>query len=396
MFGQPQTGGLGSLGSRDRQSRDIFDTRRSSPFRTVVVSPGQRRELIGEAPMADEEAPAQDWRSVETRAADHVALGTARKRAAEPGRGREAKRPEDIPSRGWADILWRVVWSVPEDRVLATAGGVAFFALLAVFPGLATVVSLYGLFADVTTMSRHLNLLSGLLPQGVLDLLAQEMSRLTSQSTNTLGTAFLVSVAIAFWSANSGVVALFDALNVIYKERERRSLVRLYGTTFLLTLGAIGFGVAATTAVVVIPVLLNLVGLSSLSDRLLSIARWPILLILVVLGLALIYRYGPSRHEAKWRWVTWGSALATLLWMLGSMAFSWYVASFDSYNRTYGSLGAGVGFMTWMWLSIVIVLLGAEMNSEMERQTARDTTEGQPKPIGSREAYAADTGRHLP
>src|SRR4051794_3590863 len=359
MVGQPQAGGLGSLGSRDRQSRDIFGTRRSFPFRMVVVSPGQRRELIGEAPMADEEAPAQDWRSVETRAADHVALGTPQKRASEPGRGREAKRPEDIPSRGWADILWRVVWTIPEDRVLATAGGVAFFALLAVFPGLAAGVSLFGLFAGGTTMSRHLNLLSGLLPQGVLDLLAQEMSRLTSQSTNTLGTAFLVSVAVAFWSANSGVVALFDALNVIYKEREKRTLFRLYGTTFLFTLGAIGFGLAATTAVVVIPLILTFVGFGSFSDRLLSIARWPILLILVVLGLALIYRYGPSRHEAKWRWVTWGSALATLLWMLGSVAFSWYVASFDSYNRTYGSLGAGGGLMAWVLAGLRKAVVGA-------------------------------------
>src|SRR3982750_48200 len=341
--------------------------------------------------MADEEAPAQDWRSVETRAADHVRLGKARKRAAEPGRGREARRPEEIPSRGWVDILWRVLGSIPQDRVAATAGGVAFFALLAVFPGLATLVSLYGLFADVTTMSRHLTLLTGILPGGVLDLLAQEMGRIASQSTHTLSTAFLVSVAIAFWSANSGVVALFDALNVIYKEREKRSLIRLYGTTFLFTLGAIGFGVAATAAVVAIPVILTFVGLSSFSDRLLSIARWPLLLILVVFGLALIYRYGPSRHEAKWRGGTRGSGGGGVLWMLGSMAFSWYVASFDSYNRTYGSLGAGVGFMTWMWLSIAIVLLGAELNSEMERQTARDTTKGQPKPIGAREAYAADT-----
>src|SRR3954470_4271845 len=165
--------------------------------------------------MADEEAPAQDWRSVGTQAADHVALEAARKRAAEPGRGRQAKRPQDIPSRGWADILWRVVWSIPQDRVLATAGGAAFFALLAVFPGLATMVSLYGLFADVSTMSRHLTLLTGILPSGVLDLLAQEMSRIASKSTPTLSTAFLVSFALAFWSANSGVVALFDALNVI-------------------------------------------------------------------------------------------------------------------------------------------------------------------------------------
>ena len=153
--------------------------------------------------MADEEAPGQDWRSEGTRAADHVGLGTAHKRTAEPGRGRDATRPEDIPSRGWADIFWRVVWSIPEDRVLATAGGVAFFALLAVFPGLATVVSLYGLFADVSTMSRHLTLLTGILPSGVLDLLAQEMSRIASKSTPTLSTAFLVSVAIAFWSSSA-------------------------------------------------------------------------------------------------------------------------------------------------------------------------------------------------
>src|SRR3712207_4576305 len=198
--------------------------------------------------MADEPL-GQDWRSEEKRTADHIDLGTAQKRAAEPGRGREATRPEHIPSRGWADILWRVVWSIPEDRVLATAGGVAFFALLAVFPGLATVVSLYGLFADVTTMSSHLTLLSGILPSGVLDLLTQEMTRIASQSTHTLSTASLVSFVIAFWSANSGVVALFDALNIIYKERERRTLFRLYGTTFLFTLGAIGFGVAAITAV---------------------------------------------------------------------------------------------------------------------------------------------------
>ncbi len=341
--------------------------------------------------MDDEEAPGQDWRSVERRAADHLALGTARKRAAEPGRGRDAGRPADIPSRGWADIFWRVIVSIPQDRVSATAGGVAFFALLSVFPGLATVVSLYGLFADVSTISRHLTVLSGILPSGVLDLLAEEMTRIAGQSTHTLGAAFLVSFSIAFWSANSGVLALFDALNVIYKEREKRTLFRLYGTAFLFTLGAMGFGIAATTAVVAIPLILGLLGLSSLADQLVSIARWPALLVLVVLGLALVYRFGPSRRQAKWRWVTWGSAVATLLWTVGSLLFSWYVASFDSYNRTYGSLGAGVGFMTWMWLSIVIVLLGAELNSEMERQTARDTTEGRPKPLGARGAYAADT-----
>ena len=341
--------------------------------------------------MEDEEATAQDWRSVERRLADHHALGTAGKRAAERGRGRTASGPGEIPSRGWVDIIWRVIVSIPQDRVSATAGGVVFFALVSVFPGLATVVSLYGLFADVSTVSRHLTVLSGLLPSGVLDLLGQEMMRIAGQSTHTLGTAFLVSFTIAVWSANSGVVALFDALNVIYKEREKRTLIHLYGATFMFTLGAIGFGVAATAAVVATPLIMGLLGLSSLADELIRIARWPVLMVLVAFGLALVYRFGPSRRKAKWRWVTWGSAVATLLWMVASMLFSWYVASFDSYNRTYGSLGAGVGFMTWMWLSIVIVLLGAELNSEMERQTARDTTEGRPKPIGARQAFAADT-----
>src|SRR5215217_977959 len=170
--------------------------------------------------MADEEAPAQDWRSVETRAADHITLGTARKRAAEPGRGREAKRPEDIPSRGWADILWRVVWSIPEDRVLSTAGGVAFFALLAVFPGLATVVSLYGLLADAGNIGLQLAVLDGMVPDGVLALLGDELARVASRRGGALGLAFLLGLAVALWSANSGVSALFDALNVVHKERE--------------------------------------------------------------------------------------------------------------------------------------------------------------------------------
>lgn len=185
--------------------------------------------------------------------------------------------------------------------------------------------------------------------------------------------------------------ALFDALNVIYKEREKRTLVRLYATTFLFTLSGTLIAVAATGMVVGLPIVLNQIGFGAGTDTLLRIVRWPALLILVSLGLSLVYRYGPSRREAKWRWVSWGSFTAALCWVCASVLFSWYVASFDSYNRVYGSLGAGVGFMTWIWLSAVIVLLGAELNAEMERQTARDSTTGRPKPLGSRQAFAADT-----
>lgn len=339
----------------------------------------------------DENAAAQDWRSTVDQPDEPDPLAAAKTRAAEPGRGREATSPAEIPPRGWRDILLRVFWCIPEDRILSTAGSVAFFALLAVFPGLATVVSLYGLFADPGRIGAQLALLEGILPDGVLDLVGAEMARVASQRSGALGAAFLAGSAVALWCANSGVAALFDALNVVYKEREKRSLLRFYATTFLFTLGGIGFALATIAAVVVLPLALGLFGLATFTERLLAVARWPVLLLAVAAGLALVYRHGPSRRPAKWRWVSWGSAGAAVLWIAMSMLFSTYVASFDSYNRTYGSLGAGVGFMTWIWLSVVVVLLGAELDAEMERQTAMDTTSGRPKPLGARGAVVADT-----
>ncbi|SFM47300.1 YihY/virulence factor BrkB family protein [Methylobacterium pseudosasicola] len=333
----------------------------------------------------------EDWRSVSTRRPDPKSLTRAQSRAREPGRGRTADDPAQIPATGWKDVLLRVLYSFPRDRVLATAGGVAFFTLLATFPALATIVSVYSLFSDPHAISQHVGLLTGVLPSGVLDLLSAQLIRVAQQSTGALSTASLVSVVIAFWSANSGVSALFDALNVIYREREKRSLVRFYATTFLFTISGILFALTATSLVVVLPIALNQLGLGVLTDVALRLVRWPGLLILVSLGLAVTYRYGPSRREAKWRWVSWGGVAAAVSWVCASVSFSWYVASFDSYNRIYGSLGAGVGFMTWIWFSVVIVLLGAKLNAEIERQTARDSTTGEPKPLGSREAHAADT-----
>ena len=311
-------------------------------------------------------------------------------RARETGRGREANTPEQIPPRGWSDILWRVLWSISENRVLSTSGGVAFFALLAVFPGIAAIVSLYGLFADATTIGKHLSVLSGFLPGGVLQLIAEQITVISRQGSGTLGTSFLVGLLIALASANSGMAALFDALNVVYDEREKRSLVRFYATTFLFTLVGIIFVILAITGVVVLPLILKFVGLARATEWLLAILRWPILLGTLIVSLACIYRYGPSRRDARWRWVTWGSILGAVLWMAASMLFSLYVATFDSYNKTYGSLGAGVGFMVWLWISAVIVLIGGQLNAEMEHQTARDTTEGGSKPLGARGAMMAD------
>ncbi len=338
-------------------------------------------------PETEEES--EDWRSsVGEKTDEGLALDLSR--ANEPGRGREAVTPAEIPAQGWKDILWRVFWSIGEDRVLSTAGGVAFFALLAVFPAIATVVSLYGLFADASTIAGHLSLFAGILPDGVLQLFVDQVTLIAGKGTDTLGLAFVTGLLIAFWSANSGVAALFDALNVVYDEKEKRTLLRFYTTTFLFTLAATGFLILALTGVVVLPVFLKFAGFTTTSEWLLGILRWPVLLGAVILGLGTVYRYGPSRQDAKWRWVTWGSVTAAVLWLCASMLFSFYVANFDSYNRTYGSLGAGVGFMTWIWISAVIVLLGGELNAEMEHQTARDTTEGRPKPLGLRGANMAD------
>jgi membrane protein len=344
---------------------------------------------IERAPAAPDVEGGHDWRA-HVGAKSQSGHSADLQRANEPGRGREAETPEQIPAQGWQDILWRMLWSIPEDRILSTSGGVAFFALLAVFPGIAAVVSLYGHFADASTIAKHLTVFSGILPSGALDMFADQITRIARQENETLGAAFSVGLVVALVSANSGVAALFDALNVVYDEKEKRSLVRFYATTFLFTLAGIAFVIAAISAVVVLPLVLKFVGTATTTERLVSVLRWPVLLVFLVVSLAFIYRYGPSRRDARWRWVTWGSILAARLWIAGSMLFSWYVATFDSYNRTYGSLGAGVGFMMWLWFSAVIILLGGELNAEMEHQTARDTTEGRTKPLGSRGAMMAD------
>jgi len=287
--------------------------------------------------------------------------------------------------------LWRVYERFSRDRILLVAAGVTFYALLAFFPAIAALVSLYGLFADPSTVTKHLADLSGILPGGAMDLISDQVKRITSKGSGTLGFAFFSGLAISLWSANAGMKAIFDALNVVYEEEEKRSFVALTLQALACTLGALVFFLLTLGAVVVLPVVLKVLPFGNVVEWLLTILRWPILYGVVVLGLACIYRYGPSRDKAQWRWLTWGSALAAAVWLVVSMLFSWYVANFGTYNETYGSLGAAVGFMTWVWLSTTVVLVGAEINAEMEHQTARDTTVRPEKPMGARGARMADT-----
>jgi membrane protein len=196
---------------------------------------------------------------------------------------------------------------------------------------------------------------------------------------------------ISLWSANAGIKALFDALNAVYQEKEKRGFIRLNAVTLSFTIATIAFLLIALAAVVALPVILNYLPLPGVTGLLLEVARWPILLVLVAFGLTLIYRYGPSRTEPRWQWITWGGTFAAVAWLAASALFSWYAANFGTFNKTYGSLGAIIGFMTWIWLSIIVILVGAKLNAEIEHQTVRESTTGQPKPLGKRGAKMADT-----
>jgi membrane protein len=332
-----------------------------------------------------------------------IALGFARRRSGdaspatgdrkplEVGRGRSAETPSQIPVRGWKDILLRVYHGISKNRILLVAAGVTFYSLLAIFPGIAALISIYGLFADPATVASHLDTIASVAPSGAIDVLREQMTRLASQGGTTLGVSFLVGLAISLWTANSGVKAIFDALNIVYGEEEKRSFIKLNAVTLFVTLGIVVFILLTLAAVVALPVALTYIPLPGVTALVVRIGRWPILFALVTLALAVLYRYGPSRTEPRWRWITWGSVSAAVVWLAASALFSWYVASFGSYNKTYGSLGAIIGFMTWIWISIIVVLVGAKLNAEMEHQTVRESTTGQPKPLGRRGARMADT-----
>jgi membrane protein len=307
------------------------------------------------------------------------------------GRGRDARTPKDIPARGWKDILWRVKEQIAQDRLSIIAAGVAFYGLLAVFPGLIALVGLYGLAFDPQQVEQQVSALSGILPAQAADILLGQLHDLTTTDSTALSIGAIGGLLLALWSASAGMRTLMEALNIAYGEEEKRGFLRFYGTALLLTLAAILGTLIALALVIALPIVLKFLGLSSALSWVISIAAWPILVGMMLLGLAIMYRYGPSREEPRWRWVSWGAVTATLLWIAGSVLFTVYVTRFGNYNETYGSVGAIVILLMWFLLSSYAVLIGAELNAEMERQTRADTTSGGDKPMGARGAHAADT-----
>lgn len=307
------------------------------------------------------------------------------------GRGRQATAPSEIPARGWKDILLRVYANISKHRILALAAGMTYYSILAIFPAIAALVAVYGLFSDPSTIARHLDQLGGFLPGGAIDVAREQLTRVASKGSQALGLTFLVGLGVSLWSSNAAMKSLFDTLNIVHDEEEKRGFLKLNAISLGFTIGGVLFVLAALGSILVVPILLQHVGLSNAGDLLLRLGRWPAMYLILTFALAVIYRYGPSRETPKWRWITWGSAMAALLWLAVSGMFSWYAANFGNFNETYGSLGAVIGFMTWLWISAIVILLGAEIDAEMEHQTARDTTTGAPKPMGVRGARMADT-----
>jgi membrane protein len=308
--------------------------------------------------------------------------------AAEPGRGRLARSPLQIPVNGWQDVLWRTWHEIGRDRLMATAAGVTFFTLLAIFPATAAFVSLYGLFFDIDQVGAQLSDLAMFVPASALALIEGQMVRLATARTDALSVAFIVSLFLSVWTANASMNALFLGLNVVYGEREKRNFFLRRMVTYGCTFAALVFASLATAILIAVPIGLKLLGLG---ETLLVPLRWLLLLGLTACVFAVVYRLGPSRRPARWSWVMIGALGAALAWIIASLGFSWWVNNLANFDATYGPLGTVMVFMMWIWVSIVVVLLGAEFNAEMEHQTARDTTVGGERPIGSRGAAMADS-----
>jgi membrane protein len=308
----------------------------------------------------------------------------------EPDRGRNAKKPSDVPKEGWLDILTRTGRRISADNISIVAAGVGFYAFVAVVPAFAAMIGIYGLVSNPADVGAHVTAFARILPHEVLPLLEEQLKRITSNVAQA-SVSTILGLLIAIYSSASATKALIQGLNICYDEQERRNFFKLNWVAIVLTIGAVTGAILAVTLVAGVPPLLDHLRLGDRVNLIVNILRWAVLIVGFVFALAVVYRYGPSRRGAKWRWVSWGATAAALLWVAGSALFSLYVAKFASYDKTYGSLGAVVVFLMWLYLSAFAILVGAELNAEMERQTVRDTTEGGEKPLGQRGARAADT-----
>lgn len=305
--------------------------------------------------------------------------------------GRRAGRPGEIPLRGWKEVVLRVKREMADDNLQILAAGIAFYLFLALFPALFAAVSIYGLVADPAALEGHLAQLAAVLPPGALDLVREQLGEIVNSSPSTLGWGVVLSILVALWSASKGAKALVGGVNVAYDEQEKRGFFKLQGMALLFTVGFVVFLPLAFGLITVVPGLLDRLPLSAAGILVAFAARWILLLLLILAVLAVVYRFAPSRDAPRWTWLSLGSFIAGGLWLIASILFSYYASHFASFNETYGTIAGAVVTLLWLQISAFVVLLGAELNAELEHQTLVDTTRGAPEPFGRRGAVKADT-----
>jgi membrane protein len=307
------------------------------------------------------------------------------------GRGREATRPGEVPPRGWFDVLKRTRQGIRDTHASIVAAGVAFYAFLAFVPALVAVVAIYGLVANPADVKQQITSFTDALPRDAQRLLSNQLSSITRKAGSGTGIAALIAIAAALWSASSGIAALNTGLTMVNRETETRGMLKRRALALVLTLFAVIGVLLMLGLVVALPSVLDSIGISGIGGTVLKLARWPLLAGVLLVGLAVIFRYGPQRRRPRWRWVSPGAIVAVIVGLAASIGFSIYVSLLGNYNKTYGALGAIIIMLLWLYLMAFAVLFGASLNAELERQTTRDTTAGDDQPMGDRGAHAADT-----
>ncbi len=308
------------------------------------------------------------------------------------GSGRKARGPTQIGRDGWRDIAWRIWQRFNDNRLLLVSAGATFYLLLSIVPLLAIFVALYGLVFDASNVVSQINQVAPYLPGDARTIVEDQLKRLVSESDIRLGLTVAVSFIVALWSASGATKALIEGLNIVNAETEQRSFFKRNAIALAMTLiGVIG-SILALGVSIALPAALN--RFAPYASQFVPVVSNVLVAALMVVGVGALYRWGPSREPARWRWLTPGSVLAVAAILGFTIAFGWYARTFSTYSA-YGSLGTIIGFMTWGWVCMLLLLLGAQINTAIEHQTAQDSTTGRPVPMGRRGAVMADTlGRH--
>jgi membrane protein len=310
--------------------------------------------------------------------------------AGEAERGRQAESPHQIPARGWKDVLVRTFREFKDDQISTAAAAAAFYAWLALIPAAIGAITVYGLVASTKQITDQIDQLTNSFSSDVKSVITDPITSATAANDKGLSIGLIISLAAVLWSASGGMNGMIQAVNTAYDETDDRNFLKKRGLAILLTLGAIVAFVLAILLVAVLPPVLDALKLGAAATIAADVLRWVLLAGLMLVGLGVLYRYAPDRTNAKFRWVSWGSLVATVLWLVASVGFSIYVNNFGSYNKTYGALAGVIVLNLWLYISCMAILFGAELNAELEAQTAKDSTVGPEKPRGHRGAYKAD------